>query len=147
MSATPLHLALAAVGSHGDVHPFVGLGLRLRERGHRVSVLTNEHFEPLVRNAGLEFISIATDAEYRQIADDPDLWNGRKAFFAIARNIGALIERVYRKLEALHAGLAASPDAARFRRTLAGAVVTRSGGRVVIERAPARRTRGASNRP
>jgi tRNA(Ile)-lysidine synthase len=51
------------------------------------------------------------------------------------------------KLEALHAGLAASPDAARFRRTLAGAVVTRSGGRVVIERAPARRTRGASNRP
>src|SRR6187401_1829478 len=103
MSATPLHLALAAVGSHGDVHPFVGLGLRLRERGHRVSVLTNEHFEPLVRNAGLEFISIATDAEYRQIADDPDLWNGRKAFFAIARNIGALIERVYRKLEALHA--------------------------------------------
>ena len=51
------------------------------------------------------------------------------------------------KLEALHAGLAASPDAARFRRTLAGAVVTRSGGRLVIERAPARRTRGASNRP
>jgi tRNA(Ile)-lysidine synthase len=48
---------------------------------------------------------------------------------------------------ALHAGLAAAPDAARFRRTLAGAVVTRSEGRLVIERAPARRTRRASNRP
>jgi tRNA(Ile)-lysidine synthase len=51
------------------------------------------------------------------------------------------------KLEALHTGLAASPDAARFRRTLAGAVITRSGGRLVIERAPARRGRPASNRP
>jgi tRNA(Ile)-lysidine synthase len=51
------------------------------------------------------------------------------------------------KLEALHAGLAASPGGARFRRTLAGAVITRSGGRLVIERAPARRAPDASNRP
>lgn len=51
------------------------------------------------------------------------------------------------KLEALHAGLAASTDTARFRRTLAGAVITRSGERLVIERAPARRPREASNRP
>ena len=48
------------------------------------------------------------------------------------------------KLEALHAGLAASPDAARFRRTLAGAVVTRSGDRLTVERAPARRGRTAA---
>ena len=40
------------------------------------------------------------------------------------------------KLEALYAGLAASPDAVRFRRTLAGAVITRSGDRLTVERAP-----------
>ena len=51
------------------------------------------------------------------------------------------------KLEALHGALAASSGSVRFRRTLAGAVVTRSGERLVIERAPARRTRAASNRP
>ena len=50
------------------------------------------------------------------------------------------------KLESLCAGLAASPAAVRFRRTLAGAVITRSGDRLTIERAPARR-RNASNRP
>jgi len=51
------------------------------------------------------------------------------------------------KLEALYAGLAASPDAVRFRRTLAGAVITRSGDRLTVERAPARRRGGAPNRP
>ncbi len=51
------------------------------------------------------------------------------------------------KLEALHAALAASPDSARFRRTLAGAVVTRSGDRLTVERAPARRAGAAPKRP
>jgi tRNA(Ile)-lysidine synthase len=51
------------------------------------------------------------------------------------------------KLEDLHAVLAASLGTAQFRRTLAGAVVTRSDDLVIIERAPARRTRAASNRP
>jgi tRNA(Ile)-lysidine synthase len=51
------------------------------------------------------------------------------------------------KLETLYAGLAASPDAVRFRRTLAGAVITRSGDRLTVERAPTRRRGGASNRP
>jgi tRNA(Ile)-lysidine synthase len=55
------------------------------------------------------------------------------------------------KLEALHealwAELAASSGRARFRRTLAGAVISWQGDRLSIERAPARRARNASNRP
>jgi len=52
------------------------------------------------------------------------------------------------KLEALYAALRVSSGAARFRRTLAGAVVTRSGDRLTIERAPERRRGGgAPNRP
>ena len=55
------------------------------------------------------------------------------------------------KLEALHEGLgaqlAASSGAARFRRTLAGAVITRQGDLLLVERAPTRRGRYASNRP
>jgi tRNA(Ile)-lysidine synthase len=43
------------------------------------------------------------------------------------------------KLEVLHTGLAASPDLARFRRTLAGAIITQAHGRLTIERAPPRR--------
>jgi tRNA(Ile)-lysidine synthase len=51
------------------------------------------------------------------------------------------------KLEALHAGLAASPAPARFRRSLAGAVVTCSGDWVTVERAPARGRTAAPKRP
>ncbi len=47
------------------------------------------------------------------------------------------------KLEALHTGLIESAEAVRFRRTLAGALITRSGDRLMVERAPAR----ASKRP
>ena len=36
------HFLLVPVGSHGDVHPFVGIGRALRERGHRVTMITAE---------------------------------------------------------------------------------------------------------
>jgi tRNA(Ile)-lysidine synthase len=49
------------------------------------------------------------------------------------------------KLEALHAGLAASPDSARFRRTLAGAIVTQAEGHLTIEQAPPRRGKSPRN--
>jgi tRNA(Ile)-lysidine synthase len=45
------------------------------------------------------------------------------------------------KLEAFMAALAASAGASRFRRTLAGAMVTFAGDRIVVERAPTRRKR------
>jgi tRNA(Ile)-lysidine synthase len=50
------------------------------------------------------------------------------------------------KLEALYAALTGAPGRVRFRQTLAGALITRSGGRLSIERAPARR-HTASKRP
>jgi len=50
------------------------------------------------------------------------------------------------KLEVLHDEITTAGGRGRVRRTLAGALVTRAGGRLVIERAPPRRSR-ASNRP
>jgi tRNA(Ile)-lysidine synthase len=50
------------------------------------------------------------------------------------------------KLEALYAALSAAPPA-RFRRTLAGALVTREGDRLLVERAPPRRTQVGQLRP
>jgi tRNA(Ile)-lysidine synthase len=69
------------------------------------------------------------------------------------RLLGRAIDRVgdegpveLGKLERFHADLAAFRGPGRFRRTLAGALVTRLPGRLVIERAPSRRA-SASKRP
>jgi hypothetical protein len=76
----PLNILVIPIGSHGDVHPMVGVAEAMSKRGHRVTVLTNEHFEPLVRRAGLAFESLATDAEVEdgirqgdRAADRPDV--------------------------------------------------------------------------
>jgi tRNA(Ile)-lysidine synthase len=70
------------------------------------------------------------------------------------RLLGRAIARVGRegpvelgKLEALYDALAAALGGARFRRTLAGAMVTRADDCLFVERAPARRGKTASKRP
>jgi rhamnosyltransferase subunit B len=75
-----LNVLLVAIGSHGDVHPFVGLGLALRARGHHVEILAQGAFESLVTGAGFPFIPFGTADEYRQMALNPDLWHPVRGF-------------------------------------------------------------------
>lgn len=91
----PLNVLLVPLGSHGDVHPLIGIGIRLKERGHRVRVIVNGHFESIVREAGLEFIELGTDAEYRQMASNPQLWARRKGPATVIKALGELTEPVY----------------------------------------------------
>ncbi|MCW8131926.1 MAG: glycosyltransferase family 1 protein [Planctomycetota bacterium] len=63
------------VGSHGDVHPHIGIAKALKARGHDVTVITNGHFGPLARREGLGFCEIGSDADYREALKDPDLWH------------------------------------------------------------------------
>jgi UDP:flavonoid glycosyltransferase YjiC (YdhE family) len=79
-----MNVVLNPIGSHGDVHPFVGLGIELQRRGHDVTVVTNAHFKDLIQSAGLRFGEVGTDAEFRELAADADLWhakNGPRVIF------------------------------------------------------------------
>ena len=53
-----LRIAIATLGSQGDVQPFVALGLGLKAAGHEVRVATGVDFELLIRERGLEFAPI-----------------------------------------------------------------------------------------
>ena len=90
---------LATIGSHGDVHPYVGLGMRLRARGHRVRLITNGYFAPLVRAAGIDFIELGTAEEYLAIAQNPDMWHLRKAFKAVFGEVARLLPDLYDAIE------------------------------------------------
>ena len=70
-----VNVLLVPLGSHGDVHPFVGIALALRARGHRVKVIGNPYFGSLVEQAGLESVPVGTAEDYTQLATaDPQLW-------------------------------------------------------------------------
>lgn len=70
-----MHYLLTAIGSYGDVHPMVGLGARLRRRGHRVTVVTSPYFEQVVAAAGLELAPILTADHYLRLIDCPHVWH------------------------------------------------------------------------
>jgi UDP:flavonoid glycosyltransferase YjiC (YdhE family) len=110
-----LNVLLFALGSHGDVHPFVGIGLRLKERGHHVAVAANDYFKPLVDHAQLEFISIGTAEEYRSLATNPDLWNPFKGPQAVFQGTARYLRPMYD----IAADFARRPDAVIAASTLA----------------------------
>src|SRR5688500_7708044 len=90
-----MNVLLFALGSHGDVHPFVGIGIRLRERGHHVAVATNEYFKPLVEHARLEYIECGTAEEYTKLATNPDLWHPLKSVRAVFGGTARYLRPMY----------------------------------------------------
>jgi UDP:flavonoid glycosyltransferase YjiC (YdhE family) len=53
-----VRVAVPAMGSHGDVEPFLALAAGLRRRGHTVVVATHAEFAALVTGAGVEFAEL-----------------------------------------------------------------------------------------
>jgi rhamnosyltransferase subunit B len=87
-----MNVLLHPVGSHGDVHPFIGLGIELLRRNHRVTVITNEHFGPLARSAGLNFAPVGDDAMYRSLMRETDLWHPTKGpTFVLKKGVRPLL--------------------------------------------------------
>ena len=97
----PLHVLLPTLGSAGDVHPFIALGLALRTRGHRATILTNPYFQPLIERLGLHFLPVGTLADVDGAIADPNLWHPRKGFEVVAQRVMVpAIEKIYRLIEA-----------------------------------------------
>lgn len=90
-----MNALLFALGSHGDVHPFIGLALRLRERGHSVSIATNGYFQPLVEHHGIEFIQCGTAREYVSLASNRDLWHPLRSMQAVFGGTARYLRPMY----------------------------------------------------
>jgi rhamnosyltransferase subunit B len=90
-----MRVLLIPFGSAGDVHPFVGLGLALRQRGHDVTVITGAYFENLVRRVGLDMVPLGSAQEFLDVLHDPDAWHPLRSFNFIARYILKGLPMVY----------------------------------------------------
>ena len=75
-----MNYLLLTHGTDGDVYPFVGLGRALMERGHRITLMTNEHFRRQATKNGFDFVAIGSEAEFVKEFEDPDIWRSRSGF-------------------------------------------------------------------
>ena len=53
-----MKIAILALGSRGDVQPYIALGQGLKQAGNTVRLVTHENYESLVTSHGLEFWSM-----------------------------------------------------------------------------------------
>ncbi|HEY4936279.1 MAG TPA: glycosyltransferase, partial [Puia sp.] len=58
-----MHYGIVAIGSRGDVQPYIALALGLKERGEEVTLMAHQNFKTLVEGFGLSFIPISGDVE------------------------------------------------------------------------------------
>jgi UDP:flavonoid glycosyltransferase YjiC (YdhE family) len=91
-------VAIAAIGSRGDVAPLTGAGVALREAGHQVVVAAYTPFADLITGCGLEFRELAAD--FTPGADNADV-SPREALAAMftPRGVRATGQSI---LDALH---------------------------------------------
>ncbi|KAF7777854.1 CAZyme family GT1 [Agaricus bisporus var. burnettii] len=53
-----MSIVIMVVGSRGDIQPYVALGKRLKQDGHRIRIATHDAFRQFVIDEGLEFFDI-----------------------------------------------------------------------------------------
>jgi sterol 3beta-glucosyltransferase len=66
-----MRIAIVALGSRGDVQPYIALGHGLREAGHTVRLVTHQNFEGLVKSHGLEFWSMRGNVQ--DVIESPEM--------------------------------------------------------------------------
>src|SRR4051794_35393731 len=74
-----MHAILASLGTDGDVLPFIGLGVALRARGHRVTIVASGQYADLVASHWLEFRELVTSEKMRALLSNADVWHPLKA--------------------------------------------------------------------
>jgi UDP:flavonoid glycosyltransferase YjiC (YdhE family) len=80
-----MRIALFAMGSRGDVQPYIALGKAFQEAGHMVRLVTHRNFESLVSSHGLEFWPVKGDVQEVVESEEMRQLLEKGNFLAIAR--------------------------------------------------------------
>ncbi|MCW5651861.1 MAG: glycosyltransferase family 1 protein [Ramlibacter sp.] len=89
-----MHYLVVAVGTGGDLNPFLHLGRALQGLGHRLTFLTNAVHAAAVESAGLPLVTMGTVEEHQQLLANPDVWDPRKGFAALMGNYSHQINQM-----------------------------------------------------
>lgn len=104
-----MRILISTIGTAGDLHPFIGVGVALRARGHDVTMLANPYFRPRIERAGLAFEGIGDAADYLRFVQNGTLVDDRRSMDFVFREllIGTFAAQV---VGVRRAAAAARPD-------------------------------------
>ena len=80
MTGARPHVLIVAVGTSGDLYPFLRIARELLARDHRVTLLGVQAHAAIAASAGVPFHGMGDEAQYRATLDHPDIWHPRKGF-------------------------------------------------------------------
>lgn len=73
------NILIGALGTAGEVLPFIGIGGELRKRGHDVTFISNPYFEPSAREMGLSFSPVGTLEYFQKFMTDSTIFHWKTA--------------------------------------------------------------------
>ncbi len=91
-----MNILLVNDGTSGDMHPFFAIGRELAQRGHAVTVCSNDVYRAAAERLGFRFVSTGTEQEYEASTSNPEMWSSSKA------RVTAWKEIVVPRLRPLH---------------------------------------------
>ncbi len=90
-----MHVLMASLGTDGDVRPFVAIGSVLRQRGHEVSLATQEPYAQEAEARGFGFAPLVSTVEYDALLGHPDFWHPLKGGLVAAKWGMPMLRRHY----------------------------------------------------
>jgi len=96
---------IATVGSVGDMHPMLGIGMALQRLGHAVCFAANPVHAARIKACGLDYRAMGTQAGFEATADDPALWDPRTAMSVFWRGLRGSLQELPEAALGLPAGL------------------------------------------
>ncbi|MEO8023889.1 nucleotide disphospho-sugar-binding domain-containing protein [Polaromonas sp.] len=90
-----MNIQICAVGSHGDVLPFIALGREFRRRGHAPRVFANAAFEHLAKEADLEFTATGSSSDMSAHLGNPDSTDPMRGMALLAKAMMRSVEQSY----------------------------------------------------
>jgi UDP:flavonoid glycosyltransferase YjiC (YdhE family) len=82
-----LKVLLTTIGSSGDINPFIAIGRALRDRGHEATLLVNPFFESAVRQAGLGYLGLGDEIDFRVMGEVKDIVHPRRGGMVVLRQL------------------------------------------------------------
>lgn len=125
-----MNVLLLSLGTVGDVHPFVGLGAALRERGHDVTLITNDVFKPLAADNGFRFVSLGSTKDFQEVLQ-AGTWVQSPGFWKKFKGVRTLVQTGCNTLAAQYQAIKDNYEPGR---TVVAAPVLAVGARIAHEK-------------